>query len=207
MPADGKPPLTKDEAAIITWWIEKGKAGNGIKLAAMPLSEEIKPRVAAILGFGEPGEIAPNQDSNVNPDIPKEFNNNLLDSLRKAGVHVRVMSHYPVMLDVSLSDSSEEAVRSIAQQLKAVAKHVIWLNLSDNNLTEKDLDFLPQLINMEKLRLEKNPVSDGISVLLSGLNHLEAVNLNETKITRAGVEKLRQIPNLKRIYTWKTAAE
>jgi hypothetical protein len=57
------------------------------------------------------------------------------------------------------------------------------------------------------LRLEKNPVTDGISYQLAGLQHLEALNLNETKITRACMEKLRALPNLKRVYTWKTMAD
>jgi hypothetical protein len=63
---------------------------------------------------------------------------------------------------------------------------------------------LPLMINLEKLRLEKNPVGDGVCNQLTGLHHLEAVNLNETKITSSCMEKLKQMPALKRVYTWKT---
>lgn len=207
MPADGKTPLTKDEAAIISWWIEKGMAGVGIKVADLKSAETIQPKIAAYLGFGD-GD-ANNTDAGivVNPDIPGNFNPNLLDSLHTPGLQVRIMSHKPMMLDVTVKASSPEQFRQLAASLKPVAKHIIWLNVSNNQLTENDLDLLPLMANLEKLRLEKNPVSDGISNQLSGLQHLQAVNLNETKITSGGLQKLQQLPNLKRVYTWKTLAE
>ncbi|MBZ5858778.1 c-type cytochrome domain-containing protein [Flavihumibacter profundi] len=207
MPADGKTPLTKEETAIIKWWIEKGMAMSGVKIADLKNGDEIKPRVAVFLGLGDGGEIADNSGIAVNPDIPKSFNQNLLDSLRNKGVHVRLMSHNPVMLDITMPAGSGDKLGIIKSNLRAVAKNVIWLNLSNNKLTENDLDFLPLMTNLEKLRLEKNPVADGISSQIVGLQHLEAVNLNETKITRACTEKLKQMPNLKRVYTWKTLAE
>jgi hypothetical protein len=65
---------------------------------------------------------------------------------------------------------------------------------------------LPLLINLEKLRLEKNPVSDKVIPLISALKHLEAVNLNETGMSKAGVEQLKKMPSLKRVYEWKIAS-
>jgi hypothetical protein len=38
---------------------------------------------------------------------------------------------------------------------------------------------------------------------LTGLQHLEALNLNETSITAAGLEKLKSMTALKRVYSWK----
>jgi len=59
--------------------------------------------------------------------------------------------------------------------------------------------------NLEKLRLEKNPVGDQIVDLLSQLQHLEAVNFNGTLLSDSGLARLRRHPNLKRVYTWNTA--
>ncbi|TAD84702.1 MAG: hypothetical protein EAY75_12645 [Bacteroidetes bacterium] len=210
MPTDGKTPLTKGEIAIIKWWIEKGMAMDGKKIADIKNAEEIKPRVAAYLGLGsigDGGEMTANSGIEINQDIPQNINSALVDSLRKAGVQVRVMQHKPVMLDVTLPSGMGNQLPAIRVNLKAIAKNVIWLNLSNNGLTEKELEFLPLMTNLEKLRLEKNPVTDGISNQLAGLQHLEAVNLNETKITKAGLEKIKQLPNLKRIYSWQTLAE
>lgn len=210
MPTDGKPPLTKEETAIIKWWIEKGNAMGGIKIADIKNADEIKPRIASFLKLGAGGEgneMSAYPGNEINPDIPQSFNIALVDSLRNNGVHVRVMQHKPVMLDITLPEGMGNRLQLIKGNLKGIAKNVIWLNLSNNGLTEKDLDFLHLMTNLEKLRLEKNPVADGISNQLAALHHLEALNLNETNITKAGIEKLKQIPNLKRVYTWKTLAE
>lgn len=203
MPADGKTPLTKQEVAILKWWIEKGNATAGVKMASLKNVEEIKPNVTAWLGLGNVGIIAENSDREVNPDIPKSIDQNLLDSLRSKGMQVRIMSHNPVMLDLTLPPGTSQPLSAMKSYLKAVAKNVIWLNLSNNNCTDVSLDFLPLMINLEKLRLEKNPLTDEIVSQLSNLKHLEALNLNETNITAAGLEKLKSLPALKRVYSWK----
>ncbi|HEX6890827.1 MAG TPA: hypothetical protein VF141_09040, partial [Chryseolinea sp.] len=76
-----------------------------------------------------------------------------------------------------------------------------------NGLTEDELDFLPLMTNLEKLRLEKNPIGDGVCSRLTGLHHLEAANLNETKVTSDCLKKLKQMPALKRVYSWKTIVD
>ena len=61
-----------------------------------------------------------------------------------------------------------------------------------------------QMNNLEKLRLEKNPVGDQMVDLLAQLQRLEAVNLNETFLTNIGLARLRRHPNLQRVCTWNT---
>jgi uncharacterized membrane protein len=209
MPADGKTPLTKGETAILIWWIEKGLAMQGKKIAELKNAEEIKPYVAVFLGLsdtGDNGNMVAYAANNINPSIPMDVNMALADSLQNMGVNVRIMLHQPIMLDVTVPAGSGVKVESMQKYMKAIAKNVIWLNLSGNELTEDDLDFLPQMINLEKLRLDKNPIGDGISEQLVGLIHLEAVNLSETKVSKAGLEKLKAMPNLQRVYSWRTTS-
>jgi Leucine-rich repeat (LRR) protein len=113
------------------------------------------------------------------------------------------MLHQPVMLDITIPPGMSASINSIKPILQSIAKNVIWLNLSNNGLTDNDLDFLAGMTNLEKLRLEKNPITDKILTQLSGLKHLEAVNLNETNVSEAGIEKLKQVPGIKRVYQWK----
>ncbi|MDN3655624.1 c-type cytochrome domain-containing protein [Ferruginibacter paludis] len=202
MPADGKTPFTKQEVALIKWWIEKGNAAAGVKMAGLKDAEAIKPNVAALLGLGDAGEVAESNGPQVNPDIPKTVDQGQLDSLRSKGMQVRIMSHNPVMLDVTLPAGATQPLSNMKSNLKAVAKNIVWLNLSHNNCTDASLDFLPLMTNLEKLRLEKNPLTDGIVNQLSGLQHLEALNLNETGVTAAGLEKLKSMSSLKRVYNW-----
>ncbi len=206
MPSDGKTPLTKSEVEIIQWWIEKGKAVNGKKVSELKSTESIVPLIANYLKIGDNGkqEESANPDYPVsNPDIPVFTNLKLLDSLRNLGLNIRVMQHQPLMLDITMPEGNNKQIALIKPGLKVIAKNIIWLNLSGNNLTDKDMDFLPSMINLEKLRLERNPITDKIIPLISNLKHLEAVNFNETGVSRAGVEQLKNINSIKRVYEWK----
>ena len=206
MPTDGKTPLTKSEVEIIQWWIDKGGAINGKRMAELKNTQTINPLIANYLNIGNNGKAAESADSDYparNPDIPAFSNLQLLDSLRNLGLNIRIMQHQPLMLDMTLPEDKGNQISLIKTELKSIAKNVIWLNLSGCNLTDKDLDFLPLLINLEKLRLEKNPITDNTISLISSLKHLEAVNVNETGFSRAGVEQLKEISSLKRVYDWK----
>ncbi len=207
MPADGKPSLTKSETAIIKWWIEKGMAVDGKRLGELQYAEEIKPQVAALLGFGDMADDSSPTASGmneINPEIPSSVNMDIVDNLRNKGMNVRIMQHHPPMLDITLPSESDAQIDLLKPDLIAIAKNVIWFNVSDNDFTEKDLDFLPQMTNLEKLRLEKNRISDAIASNLMGLKHLEVVNLNETDITQTCINQLRKMPKLNRVYHWKT---
>lgn len=208
MPADGKPPLTKTETSIIRWWIEQAGAVTGTPIKDLKEKSVIQGQVAAYLGLeGAAPETPPSGvEQQINPAIPASLDMQLVEALRRKGLTVRVMLQHPVMLDVTLPAGSGKQIADIREDLLRVGPHIVWLNLSDNRLTENDLGFLKQLPNLEKLRLEKNPVGDGISDHIAGLKHLEAVNLNETRITKVCVNKLEGT-GIKRLYTWHTAAD
>jgi uncharacterized membrane protein len=130
----------------------------------------------------------------------------LVRKLRDKNVTIRVMLQRPLMLDVTIMPESHVNIDDIVNDLNAVASNVILFNASANNLKDDDLKFLGAFVNLEKLRLEKNPVTDHVIDNLVGLKHLEAVNLYDTKVTDAGVKKLRTNPSVKRVYLWGTKA-
>jgi uncharacterized membrane protein len=207
MPTDGKTPLTRMETEMIRWWIEKGNAAKETKITSVKEHESMLPVIAIVLEL--PG-VSPLPETDiamlrpVNPLIPTTTDMAAVDNLRRKGLSIRIMLHAPIMLDVTLPSASGIAMQEIQKDLNAVEKNVIWLNLSDNNFTEADLSILENMTNVEKLRLERNPIGDGVVDLLSKLKHLEALNVNETRLTEDGLARLRQHPCLKRIYTWKT---
>lgn len=142
----------------------------------------------------------------VNPSIPEKLDSSFINALRKNGFNVRIMSHRPVMLDLTLPSQSGIKLSDIEKQLDAVSKNIVWLNLSDNGFNDSDLSILKEMTNLEKLRLEKNPIGDAIVDQVKDLKYLNAINLNETKLTNEGLSALKRNPSLKSIYTWKTPA-
>ena len=125
-----------------------------------------------------------------------------IDNLRKNGMMVRVMLHAPVLLDITLPAGSTKGMKEFERDLQAVAANVVWLNLSGNGLLASDLMALKEMRNLEKLRLERNPLGDDVFEILKDLNHLEALNINDTKVSDEGYSKLKELPSLKRIYRW-----
>lgn len=208
MPTDGKTPLTKAETDIIRWWIEKGMAVEGKRISELRDHGEIKPLAASFLGLGgHAAEVNILTGQKINAEIPDTLDMTRVENLRKKGLMVRVLLQKPVMLDVTLPPRSGKKMGDIVNDLKPVVRNIVWLNLSDNGFTENDLGILEHMSNVEKLRLEKNPISDGIGAHLERLKYLEAVNLNETKISPAGLSKLQQNPAIQRVYTWKTMCD
>ncbi|NQX38784.1 hypothetical protein HQN84_07980 [Pedobacter steynii] len=210
MPADGKPPLTKNEVKLITWWIKEGKTEGGKTISEIKNTASLKPMVALYLGIGgatEPEDDAGEVAQMINPDLPLVVDTTHITSLRKKGVRVRMMLNKPVMLDITLPPKSGIKMADVKPEMLRLAKNIVWLNFSDNELTDQQLDFLPALTNLEKLRLDKNPVTDQLSDYLVSLKHIEAVNLNETKITDATTLKLKKNPSIQRVYSWKTKVD
>jgi hypothetical protein len=210
MPADGKPALTKTELRIIKWWIAEAGAVEGKALAQIKNSGAIKTQVSTYLGFNEntAGDGGDKEVTQViNQDIPVLADTLAMAHLRARGLMVREMLKKPMMLDITLPANSGVKMSEIKNDLMSLAKSIVWLNLSGNSFTDSDLSILKSFTNLEKLRIEKNPVTDGVCIYLAGLRHLEAVNLNETKITGIAVNYLKKNPAIKRIYTLGTAAK
>ncbi|WP_423735982.1 DUF2231 domain-containing protein [Chitinophaga caseinilytica] len=206
MPADGKPPLSSNELQLISWWVKEGKAEPGKTIASLPDTVAIKPMAAQYLGFAPTSAAANDFTQDFHPDIPASADTALMGNLRKAGLTVRLMLHKPLMLDVTLPAGSGITAAAAKNAILPLSKHIIWLNVSDNGFSDGDLDFLSALSNVEKLRLDKNPVTDKICGQLTELKHLQAVNLNETGITSAGLDQLKKNPAIKRVYSWRTVA-
>lgn len=205
MPTDGKTPLNKTETEIIQWWIENGKAVEGKKMSEFKNTQLITTKVASYLKLGVSSEsidFAGTNSEDFNQDIPTFSNYALIDTLRSQGLNIRVMQHKPLMLDVTLPEGKGYLLNLVNGDLKSIAKNIIWLNLSDNDLKDQDLVSLNLMSNLEKLRLENNPITDKIIPSILSLKHLESINLNETELSKAGVERLKQNPSLKRVYQW-----
>lgn len=208
MPADGKPPMTETETELLRFWIEEAMAVEGKKISEVEGGEKIILQAASVLGL---------QDESVHhgylstqaltPGFPDSVDASHLENLRKQGFVVRVMLRKPLMLDITLPGRSGKRMVEIENFFKPVAANIVWLNLSDNGFSADDLAILRNMTNLQKLRLEKNPLSDGISQHLGNLKRLEAVNLNETQITPAGLIKLQENRAIRRIYTWKTMCD
>jgi uncharacterized membrane protein len=207
MPAEGKTPLTQNESDIIRWWIKQGEPLKGKKLIDYPNQIEINAHITAYLGFetSNNSSLRVNQEqSNNEIDIIKTKS---IETLRKKGMMVRILQHIPLLIDVTIPPKSNPDLKQFTNDIQSIQSDIIWLKMSENNLKESELGFLKTLTNLQKLRLEKNPIGDGIAEHLKDLKKLEALNLTETNITPSGLKLLQASGHIKRIYCWHTSAD
>lgn len=61
-----------------------------------------------------------------------------------------------------------------------------------------------QFKNLERLKLDNNPITDKGIEKLQGLSHLQSLNLYGTKITKDCLPLLLKFSSLQTVYIWKT---
>ncbi len=206
MPTDGKTPLTKNEIEILKWWIEEGGYGKDTPFLSLASHETIQPRIGSYLGFLG-FEISSNEhgiSQQINPNIPKNVDPSQIAVLKQNGFRVRKMNLEPLMLDVSIEDKYRNSNIDL-KALEPLSTSIVWLNIANCDLTDERLDILSSFVNLEKLRLEHNPISNEGLSQVGSLSFLNALNLNETQVTIKGLEQTEGLTKLKNIYVWKTA--
>ncbi len=204
MPTDGKTPLTKSEIEIIKWWIQNSIVNNGHKFVSIKNHVNIKNQVSALLGFGLESSVGINdiKKEKINTNIPLiKIDENILSKIKAAGFTIRKMKKQPLMLDISYINNDAKPDLTL---LTPLAKHIIWLNLSNSKLIDSDIKTISSFENIEKLRLENNKIGDMGLKNLGELNYLNSINLNYTEISPQGLEYLKPMKNLRSIYTWHT---
>ena len=209
MPANNKPALTENERSILIWWIGAGAQKEDKRIAELKLPEETRALFQAYFTNGE--EDPKNEDEEegvvavqLAGQMPAPVSPGQLNALKTQGFQVRLIHQNPDLLDVRLfRAAANNSGASVLDQLLAVKKNILWLDLSAAGITDKDLAGLPAFENLRRLNLRGNAVTDkGVSAL-AGLKFLQSINLAETSITNASLASL-QLPALKTVYVWKT---
>jgi Leucine-rich repeat (LRR) protein len=85
-----------------------------------------------------------------------------------------------------------------------VKDNILWLNVSGTKVSDNDIETISQFTNLERLRLDANPLTDKGIGKLTGLNRLQSLNVNETNITNDCIGLFGKLVSLKRVYAVKT---
>ncbi|HZH95003.1 MAG TPA: c-type cytochrome domain-containing protein [Flavisolibacter sp.] len=200
MPTDGKTPLTKEETALIKWWIEKAAITGDKTFIATNPPEEIKKFAAGYLGTGV-GETGSSMAVNM---VAAPVNESLVKKLTDTGFVIKYLHFKPDLLDITLPAGTPGASEKI-RLLLPLKENVRWLSVAGNQLTDDDLSVINQFSNLERLRLDNNPVTDKGIAKLDSLAALVSINLYNTKISKDCFASLQKLASLKRAYVWGTS--
>lgn len=202
MPTDGKPPLTKEETAIIQWWIEKQMGAVDKQLAAANPPVEIRQYIQQHLGAAQPGD-SNTQIAEVVISAPKVATATL-EQLAQKGFVIKQISYDPDLLDVTLPSTENNPKADRITALEPVKDNVLWLNVAGNQVTDDQIAVIKNFSNLQRLRLDKNPVTDNGVKQLQNLTALESVNLCYTNISASCLADLSKMKKLQKVYVWGT---
>jgi len=187
MPSNGKAPLSKEQLAILSYWVEIG-APKTKRLAQLQLDAKRKSLFESFFKLNE------------NPLLSLNVKPAKYDHLAKNGFLIQPIYQQSALLEVKYTGKGKPDLK-LLQEIK---KQVVWLDLSNTGLRDEDLKIVGQLENLFKLNLSKNDISNQGILALGGLKNLTEINLYETQVNAAALNHLLKLPKIQRIYVWET---
>jgi len=187
MPANGKAPLTKEQLAILSYWVEIG-APKTKRLAQLQLSAKRKSMFESFFKLDE------------NPLLSLNVKPAKYEHLAKNGFLIHPIYQQSALLEVKYTGKGKPDLK-LLQEIK---KQVVWLDLSNTGLRNEDLKIVGQLENLFKLNLSKNDISNPGIMDLGELKNLTEINLYETEVNAAALNHLMKLPKIEKIYLWET---
>jgi len=202
MPPKGKPQLSSDQIALLTWWIDQG-APIDKKVSELKVSDELKPALASLSSSGSgavsKSSVSPVLSVKVAPASEKD-----IEALKKAGLIVNNLSLDQNLIEVSAVNAANFGDEQI-ELLAPLAEQIAWLKLGGTKITDASLKEISKLKNLNKLHLEHTAVTDAGLANLKNLPYLEYMNLVDTKISDAGLKSVAPMKGLRSVYVWKSA--
>ncbi|PZX51022.1 putative membrane protein [Algoriphagus chordae] len=199
MPPKGKSQLTADEIGLLEAWIQAGEDFD--KPLISYGNDSIQNLAGTYLGL-----IDSSHSGKESTYALTAVDSMTLVQIRETGIVIRELLAGSYRYDVSIPPSvlANQNLSEMLKKLEGIKDNIIWLNISNLGLEDVQLGDLVAMKNLEKLRLEKNQLSDQSVSLLAKFPKLQVVNLYGNELTDACLPSFEQFKQLKTVYVWQT---
>ncbi|MCU0449125.1 MAG: ribonuclease inhibitor [Bernardetiaceae bacterium] len=214
MPPKGKPQLTKEEIALIGWWIDQGAKPDQTLAQAQKTPEiEAALKMVGLGGTGAATATATAAAKKVESEVYKKQvpapDAAAIKKLKDLGILVAPIALESHLLRVQaglapLKGSGQPFADQHLALLAPLAPQIVWLDLGNTQVTDAGLATVGQMPNLVKLALPNTQVTDAGLDKLAPLAHLEYLNLYGTALTDNGLAKLAPLKRLQALYVWQT---
>lgn len=199
MPPKEKPQLTKDEVALLHWWISNG-ADFKKRTAELPQPEKVKPVLTAL----QSGKKNEQNEETYIPEAPVEkADEGVITKLKERGVSV-----VPVAQGSHYLSASFVAVDTVTQAdmelLNKIGKQLVWLKMPYINSAVGVFAGIGKLTALTRLSLEHSSVTDADLLQLKTLANLQYLNVAGTGVTVKGLSQLSGLTRMKQVYVYQT---
>lgn len=198
MPPKGKAePLTAAEAGTLKRWIDEGA-----KFGDWTGNEEGKPVETKPSG---PAALSETQQIYIRLSeglaMPDE---KAWESITAAGGRVQRLAMTSPLLSVDFRIIAAEAGDEQILTARAIAPHVVHLDLSRTSATDAALAIVPAMPRLVRLNLAETAIGDTGLQSLKDLKELRYLNLHKTQVGDPGLEVLKNLKSLEAVYLWQS---
>ena len=201
MPPKEKPQPTKEQIALLHWWIDSGADfTKKVKQVGQPAA--IKPALLAL----QKNTVQKVASSDVPLAPIAAADNKIMQELAGQGIVILPVAqniNYLLVNFVTDSIVSNDVLRLVAQ----LKKQVIWLKLNNTNITDSSLAIVAQLTNLTRLDVSNTRITDKGLNYLQNLQNLQYLNVVGTNVTAQGMSQLKGLKKLQSVYVYKTAVK
>jgi uncharacterized membrane protein len=195
MPPGEKPQLSSSEIALIKYWIEEKPFFNK-RISDFESGEKITAIIQSL-------QEAPKQ-SWIPLESAKAPDEESLQKMKAVGVTPMRLAEGSNYFMVSFTDSrtiTDEQINS----LLGIKDQLIWLNLSNSSITDKQMERVAKLNNLRVLYLNYTKITDSGLSQLSALSELRMLNLVATQVTDSSVPAFLKFEKLSNLFLYQTS--
>lgn len=197
MPAEGRQGFNDDELALIKWWIEKG-APSSMLLGEMEKEDDIHSKLERMFGLNPSETRLPGAEVAVADSMG-------LKSVMDQGFIVKRIMPDANYLEIRLPFTGQTLKELDTDVLLLVKDQITWMDFSNGEVGDGDLEVIGQLKGLSRLNLANNPITDSGLEHLGDLTELTYLNLYGTGVSDEGLNALQSLNRLKSLYLWQTS--
>jgi uncharacterized membrane protein len=222
MAPKGKPQLSADEIALLTWWVNTGASFDKKvdqlardSMIAQVLTDFHEGK-AGPLARGNGGALAASGDEDRGPrnvadsDMPREpvspASPKVVAELQAAGVLVLPIAQNSAYVEVSFLNDSLVTPATL-QSLSALKQQLVSLKGSHSSLDDRALPVIGQCTRLVRLWLDHTAITGKALGSLQSLTRLRYLNLSGTAVTTADLLPLGSLPQLATLYVFRTGID
>lgn len=199
MPTDGKPPLTTEEVAFISWWIEKGASDIATVASFEAIPADIEQYIVSVFDtMLSPEEIEAMEAERI---ALYAALNQLNEEL---GILITPIESDATKFRIDTFSAQKNFNQKMLKRLEPFALTIVEADFSNTQLSDSAVSTISQFKNLRSLNLSKTQIEGSTLASLAKLETLESLNLYGTRINSGQMEQLSQLTQLKHLYLFQT---
>lgn len=200
MPPKDQPAITKEETALLQWWI---KAGADTKKTVSQSGADAATLTMLASFIQAPAKDTQQQKplSKVYEQDPGAINQADVEALVKTGLLVAPIAKGRNLLEVSCINRPAFNDKDMPLLMK-LAPNIVWLKLDNTAITDEALTQVAQMKNLVQLSVAGTNITTAGMVKLQHLSYLEYINIVQTKVDDGVLAACKAMPSLQHIYCW-----